>query len=354
MTKPKVSRLKDVASAAEVSVGSASRILRGDTGPFRSETIDRVLNAAKRLDWRRNLLVSGMQTGQTQTVGVLVPPRDSFWNSVLSGIHSQLAESDFLPITVWLGHSDGAPPFEDDDEKGVELINRLLDRRVQGLIAWPQIYCAYRKYFNNVVAKNTPIVVIDLYEDNLFGDSVVSADSELSAEAAEHLLQLGHRHFGCFSAERDVHSHDWSAVRERAFREAVNQVPNTSVQTVRLDITGEGYQEAEQLLSLPQRPTAIFALTDHLAAAIYKVAGQMNLKIPEELSVVGFSDLDYAAKLSPALTTIHQQPRLIGQKAADLVLSRIRETEERRTRFQLHEVGGWLEVRDSTGPPANQ
>jgi len=352
MTKQSISRLKDVASAAEVSEGAASRILRGDTNPFRAETIDRVLAAADRLGWRRNLLVSGMQTGQTRTVGVLIPPRDSFWINVLSGIHNRLAKADFLPITIWLGDLENLPHFEDDDEKGMESINRLLDRRVQALIAWPQIACTYRKYFAEVAEKNVPIVVIDLYDDHPLGDSVVTCDREAAYQVAEHLLSLGHRRFGCYSAEREMHSHNWAVMRERYFREAVARVPGTSVQTVKLDIRGDGHREVKQLLEQQQRPTAIFGLTDHLAATVYQVANKMNLRIPQDLSVVGFSDLDFAAKLCPPLTTIHQQPKAIGEKAAELVLQRIQESNspEKSTPFQLYEVEGWLIVRESTAP----
>lgn len=352
MSKSNLSRLKDVAFAADVSQGAASRILRGDTQRFKSETIDRVLSAAKTLGWRPNLLVSGMQTGQTQTVGVLVPPYDSFWINVLTGIHQRLAESDFLPITVWLGDLDTSPPFEDQDDKGIVMINRLLDRRVQALIAWPQISYAYKKYFAQIVKKNVPIVVIDLYDDQPLGDAVVTSDKKAAVEVADHLLNLGHRQFGVYSAERDIHSHDWAIVRERAFREAIEKFPGTSVQTIRLDLKGDGQQEVFELLQREQRPTAIFALSDHLAAVTYQVAQKLNLRIPEDLSVVGFGDLDFASKLSPSLTTIHQQPKQIGYQAAELVLKRIEAKNQAEIPFRRHEVDGWLVERNSTASPS--
>src|SRR3990170_6901231 len=104
-----VPRLKDVAKAANVSLAAASRILRGDKERFGEETCRRVLEASQRLGWRRNLLVNGMQTGHTRTVGVMIPPFDSFWVSVLSGIHETLAASDYLHITVWTGSLDNMP-----------------------------------------------------------------------------------------------------------------------------------------------------------------------------------------------------------------------------------------------------
>jgi LacI family transcriptional regulator len=350
VAKSTVSRLKDVARAAKVSEGAASRILRGDTGPFRAETIDRVNAAASQLGWRRNLLVSGMQTGQTQTVGVLIPPYDYFWINVLSGIHNVLSAADFLPITIWIGDLEHVPFFEDDDQKGIESINRLLDRRVQALIAWPQIACAYRKCFELVAEKNVPVVVIDLYDDQPIGDAVLTCEQSSSYLVAEHLLDLGHRNFGCFSTERENNAHHWAVMREKYFRERVAKVPGTSVQTVKRNAKDLGRDAVRRMLQQEDRPSAIFALTDHLAATVYQIAAELRIRIPEDLSVVGFSDLDFATKLSPPLTTLHQQPKVIGGKAAELVLKRINEGKNKEP-FKQVEVSGWLVKRESTAPP---
>src|SRR4029078_1141840 len=95
-------RLKDVAEKANVSLSAASRILRGERQRFGAETCDRGLEPAKQLGWRRNLLVNGMQTGRTRTVGVMIPPFDSFWVDVLAGIHIVLASAEYLHTAVSL------------------------------------------------------------------------------------------------------------------------------------------------------------------------------------------------------------------------------------------------------------
>ena len=117
MSNTSVPRLKDVAKAANVSLAAASRILRGDRERFGEETCRRVVEASQRLGWRRNLLVNGMQTGKTKTVGVMIPPYDSFWVNVLSGIHDELSAADYLPITVWTGNLEQMPHFERDDAR---------------------------------------------------------------------------------------------------------------------------------------------------------------------------------------------------------------------------------------------
>ena len=95
MPRASLPRLKDVALEANVSLSAASRILRGQGERYSEETRNRVILASQKLGWRQNLLVNGMQTGQTRTIGVMIPPYDSFWVGVLDGIHTTLAKSDY-------------------------------------------------------------------------------------------------------------------------------------------------------------------------------------------------------------------------------------------------------------------
>ncbi len=222
-----IPRLVDVAAAANVSTSAASRILRGDTERFGEDTVRRVVAVAKRLGWRQNLLVRGARSGRTKTMGVMIPPYDSFWINVLSGIHNRLAQADILPITIWLGDLDQLPQFEEGDDEGLRQINRLLDRRVDALIMWPQIASAYRKYFAEVAGRNVPVVVIDLDMDPPFGDAVLTSEERTTRIVAKHLLDLGHRRFGCIR-ERNGPSHTWSKVRAGHFQNAVGKKAGAS------------------------------------------------------------------------------------------------------------------------------
>ncbi len=181
-TSGHVPRLKDVAEAAGVSLSAASRILRGEVDRFGPETCDRVHAAAQKLGWRRNLLVSGMQTGRTKTVGVVIPPFDSFWVDVLSGVHSELATADYLPITIWVGDLHQMPHFEMDEAEGLKKISRLLDRRVDALILWPSVGAAYYGHFRELVERNVPVAVIDHeYSEDRIADSIETDEEESAA-----------------------------------------------------------------------------------------------------------------------------------------------------------------------------
>lgn len=317
-------RLKDVAAAANVSLSAASRILRGERDRFGAETCQRVLDEAQRLGWRRNLLVNGIQTGRTKTVGVMIPPYDSFWVDVLSGIHIVLATADYLPITVWVGDCQEMPHFEEGDSQGMGQISRLLDRRVDGLILWPSFAVAYYDHFRELVERRVPVVVIDHeFSKEQIADSIETDEQRSTLAVTEHLVSLGHKHVACFSS-RETAWQAWAVRRRVSFEAAVAESNDIEVSSFRLNQWGtNGLEVALEILSQEPRPTAVFSVTDHEALYIYEAAAELGLRIPEDLSVVGFADLDFAATLRPPLTTMRQQPKEIGRRSAQMILDRL-------------------------------
>ena len=353
MGKQRVPRLKDVAEAANVSVSAASKILRGDHSRFGEDTCRRVIEVSKKLGWRRNLLVSGIQTGRTHTVGVMIPPYDSFWVNVLSGIHRRLGEADYLPIAVWLGDLDHLPHFEADEQEGVRQINRLLDRRVDALIMWPSFGLAYQDHLSDLAEKNVPLVVIDHQSDEPFCDTVATNEVQATKSVAKHLLDLGHRRIACISS-RESKSQTWARERREGFERAVALQKDAQVKSWRLNRTGDdGVEVATELLRSDLKPTAVFAVTDHEAQCVYEAAITLGLSIPGDLSVVGFADLDFAASLTPPLSTVRQRPQEIGARAASLVLERLDgKLDDKQLEHATIEAD--LILRDSTGPASQE
>jgi LacI family transcriptional regulator len=350
MANSPVPRLKDVAKAANVSLAAASRILRGDRERFGEETCRRVLEASRQLGWRRNLLVSGIQTGRTQTIGVMIPPFDSFWVSVLSGIHDTLAASDYLPITVWIGSLGDMPHFEKDEAEGLRQINRLLDRRVDGLIMWPPFSLAYYHHFPEFVERRVPVAVIDHY--STVADSVETDEEQATSIVADHLLKLGHRRIACLSS-RETPSQTWAVKRRGSFEDAVRRCPDAMVKSWRLNIHGtNGREIARELLADDLHPTAVFAVSDHEAAYVHDAALEIGLAIPRDLSIVGFADLDFAATMDPPLTTMRQKPHEIGRLAAKLIMDRIDGLMPDESEPTTIKVPAELIVRESTAAPS--
>jgi LacI family transcriptional regulator len=342
-------RLKDVAELANVSLSAASRILRGDDGRFGEETCRRVREASQKLGWRRNLLVSGMQTGKTSTIGVMIPPYDSFWVSVLTGIHAKCAEADYLPITVWLGDLDHMPLFDAPEEEGLRLINRMLDRRVEGFILWPPFGMAYSHHFPELRDHTVPVVMIDHHTDEPISDTVATNEEHATRLVARHLIDLRHKRIG-FVSSPEAPSKTWAVERQNHFARAIESLSGGRLVVAR--VGPEGTDElvvVKKLLSGPDRPTAVFAATDHEAASVYRAAAELGLRVPNDLSVVGFADLDFASSMSPALTTVRQRPREIGARAATLLLERITKQASEGPYLDAR-VEADLVLRDSTAP----
>jgi LacI family transcriptional regulator len=346
-----VPRLKDVAAAANVSLSAASRILRGERERFGAETCERVLDAARQLGWRRNLLVNGMQTGRTRTVGVMIPPYDSFWVDVLAGIHMVLATADYLPITVWVGDCQEIPHFEKGEDEGFKQISRLLDRRVDGLILWPSFAVAYYDHFRELLERRVPVVVIDHeYSDDQIADSIETDEAASARTVAEHLINLGHERIACLSS-REAAWQAWSVRRRECFVQAVEDLGGFETRYWRLNPWGtDGLEVAREILSQDPRPTAVFAVTDHEALYLYDAAGELGLDIPHDVSIVGFADLDFAASLRPPLTSMRQRPREIGRRAAQRILDRL-DGDAADSPPTTIRVGADLIVRKSTARP---
>ena len=350
MSQP-IPRLKDVAEAANVSLSAASRILRGERDRFGAETCERVIAAARRLGWRKNLLVSSMQTGRTKTIGVIIPPYDSFWVGVLSGIHAALAVADYLPITVWVGDATVHPAMApQDDQEGFAQIDRLLDRRVDGLILWPRFAASYYDHFRELIERRVPVAVID-HESSAerIADSIETDEEQATHEVAEYLIRLGHTRIACVSTIEDKW-HAWAKRRRSHFEDTLRRLSLVDYEF--WQISAQAADAVEQVTDMlaSWRPSAVFAVTDHEAVVVYHAAHELGLRIPEDLSVIGFADLDFAAMLTPPLTTIRQRPKEIGRQAARLIVDRLEGliTDEATT----IRVGSEMILRGSTAPPA--
>lgn len=326
MPRASLPRLKDVASEAKVSLSAASRILRGQGNRYSEETRDRVHRAAQRLGWRQNLLVNGMQTGQTRTIGVMIPPYDSFWVGVLDGIHTTLAKSDYLPITVWPGGWRELGAFEAQKEEGFEIISRLLDRRVEGLILWPTYAVAYREHFRDLTTGAIPVGVIDhTYSTDVLTDVVEADDRKGATAVAHYLLSKGHHRIACLST-REIEAQTWAVRRREAFEAEIDRHKDAQCRSWRLNSAGDnGISVAKELLSSKFAPTAVFCVSDHEAKFIYTAAERLGLSIPADVSVVGFNDLDFSQTLQPTLTTMHLDAELMGRQVAKMVLGRLDE-----------------------------
>ena len=215
---------KRIAEEAGVSIMTVSRVLRGKEDVAEA-TRERVLEVAGKYGYRPNLLVRGIQTGKTGTIGVLLPPFPSY-DELLSGIHDELVQADHVPINIWSA-SDAVDQSIDAHE--VTQIHRLLDRRVDGVILKPVDEAVSDDYLREVWERGIPLVVVDRELPRTHADFVGTDDLEGGRIVARHLLGLGHRRLAQFLLGDSISTY---ALRCRGFGDCVAEVADAQVDTV--------------------------------------------------------------------------------------------------------------------------
>jgi LacI family transcriptional regulator len=303
--------LKQIGAAANVSIATASKILRGKDESS-AETRKRVFEAAEKLKYRPNLLVQGMQTGRTQTVGVILPGDSVYQGAIGRGIHDELVARDYVPIQLWVSHG-----VEGEAARQAELeqIHRLIDRRVDGVVLWPLDASVPERHFGELWDRNIPLVTVD--RDTSAATDHVGTDDVLGGElVAQHLLRLGHRHVAHLAGNPLSSSFN---ARRRGFVEALLSAGATC-EVVEAPTLSDALGAAKKIFAMNPRPTAIFAARDDAALRVYSAASEMGIAIGRDVSVVGYGDREYCADLYPPLTSVRQNPYEIGRAAAKLLL----------------------------------
>lgn len=307
------SNLRQIAEEADVSISTVSRVLSGHNH-VSERTRERVQAVANRLKYRPNLLVRGIQTGKTKTVGVMMSPSDPFHAEILRGVHDTLIEVDYVPLLVWPDRrNEGTGPSE------LEQIHRLVDHCVDGVILSPMEDSASDDYLHEIWERQIPLVVVDRELPYSRADFVGCDDEAIGRLAAMHLLRAGHRRLGHIAGPAYTST---GRQRQLGFEAQVATSTQASVVTLEEESFWDGLAQARAMLSKADPPTGIFAANDHLALGVYDAAAEMGLRIGLDLAVIGCGNLEFGDYLRPRLTTVDQQAYQTGCEAAKLILAR--------------------------------
>ncbi len=309
--------LKKIAEEAEVSVTTVSRVLRG-RGEISEKTRLKVQKVADEMRYRPNLAAQAMHSGRTQTVGVIIPSAGNFDIRIAFGIHDKLAEHDVVPITLWTSFK-WSRSADGGIDNAVKQIHNLIDRRVDGCILRPQLDFK-ELYINEILEREIPIVTVDRDFLGSHADFVGTDDVDGARQAAEYLLGLGHRRFVHIAGPDSVTT---GKLRREAFEQCIASAGDAQCITFVDTSFGEDENIADKIFEISPAATAVFAANDLIAKNVYHAARKRGVKIPGQLSIVGFGDLEPAEYMDPPLTTIRQQPYDIGYKAAEILLERI-------------------------------
>lgn len=301
--------IHDVARAAGVSVATVSKAVNGRYG-VAQDTVDRVLQAVERLGYESSLGASSMRSQRTGVIGVLVAGFEPFSAEILKGVSTALHEGPYDLLAYSGARLSRASGWERRSLQ--RLSGTLIDAAI---LVTPSIVD---------LTAQVPIVAVDPHTGRADVPTVESDSLRGAHEAVAYLISLGHRRIGLVGGRPDLRS---AQARAEGYRRALAaagipydptlvRVGNYQLESAR--------GAARELLSMPQRPTAVFGSNDLSAIATIEVATAMGISVPGQLSVIGFDDVPEAARLSPALSTVRQPMRRLGAAAARMVLAMLR------------------------------
>lgn len=329
--------IRDIADLAGVSIATVSRVLndRPDVAPG---TREQVLQVVREHGFSTNRGARALSSGRTGIVGLTLPlVNDAYFGPILSGASEALYEQD---MRIML-----SPTLHEHDRE-VSLVDRLTRGASDGgILILPEESTDELLHLQEI---GFPFVVVDPREPPPDGIPCVSAMHAAGAKVAtEHLLELGHRRIGAIGGAPGWYANEERAIGFRAALAAAGILPDPDLIVAGDWSIAAGERAAEQLLSLDEPPTGVFAFNDNSAIGLLNVARRRGLRVPEDISVVGFDDTFQATIVTPVLTTVRQPLAELGRLGVSLLMRLI---EGQRLDALRIELATTLVVRDSTGP----
>ena len=328
--------IKDIARAANVSHSTVSRALR-NSPLVNSETAERIKRIARESNFRVSAVGRSLATGRTNSIGVVVTTlADPFIAEVATGVQDAANARGY---SVILANSN------EDPEREMKVVQSFEERRVDGIVVMSSRVGSV--YVPVLAEMKIPMVLINSLHPGDFAYSVTIDNAGASRAATRFLIQLSHKRIGYIG---DKFGAQANAGRLSGYRLALESsgIPYRPELVVYGDSRPEGGLHAmEQLLSIPEPPTAVFCFNDMTAIGALNAAQRRGLRAPDDISIVGFDDLLIASYTLPPLTTVRQPKHEMGRMATEILLNLLGGSESESNRL----VKGELIVRESTAPP---
>jgi len=325
--------IHDVAEAAGVSVSTVSRVLN-DKDDVAADTYEKVQNVIQTMGYTSSLAARGMRSRRTNVIGLVMPDVASPYSvAVLKGVNRGILKYDY-DLIVYTNGDVAKYATADRERHYVTLLNGTI---TDGVIVVTPVATN--------IPTHAPLVAIDPNNISPECAAIIATNREGALAAVNHLIELGHRRIGFITGRIDLIS---GSRRFLGYKDALYTagIP-LDEKLIRIgDYTTEtAVGCAYELLTLADPPTAIFASNDMSAMGVYQTAKEIGLRIPEDLSVIGFDNLKESFYLKPALTTIDQFIKDMGTQAIEMIVKLVNgETLE----DPLRKIQTKLVVRDST------
>jgi LacI family transcriptional regulator len=330
--------IKELASELELSVSTISKALN-DSYEISEETKRRVLEAAARLNYVPNPYASSLRGRRSKNIGVVIPEvADSFFSLAINGIESVAKEKGYH-VLICLTHES----FENERT----ILKEFKGGRVDGVLLSVSRETSQCDHINDLIANDLPVVFFDRACDDVETAKITTDDFESSYIATRHLIQKDCKKIAFLNISNSLSiSNKRLEGYLQALADAQIAVDNKHI-VLCTNNTEQNFKLIKKLLQQKNRPTGIVASVEKLTTPVYMATKALGLKMPDNLKVVCFSNLETAAILNPSLTTITQPAFEIGKMAAKILFSALAHKNPNfiKENFIIPSV---LEVREST------
>lgn len=336
--KSKIPTLKEIAEKLQLSISTVSRALN-DHQDISETTKKRVKQLASDLNYIPNIFAKGFRAHKTNIIGVIVPDITHYFTTTL--IRGIVEEASLHGYRVIISESNN------DVDKQTEMLNTMIQFGVDGVLM--SISKMTRDISSILKLMNTlPLILFDKASNKIPCTQVVINEEEAAYNVVEHLINIGKKRIAIIKeSEFSYNSEKRFEGYLRALKEHNLPIDEKIILSVDDISMIQGKRMTNVLMSLKQKPDAIFAITDNAAIGVIKTLKKLNVKIPEEIAVVGFSNSLNSTIIEPKLTTVDQPGQKIGATAVKYLIEEINNPNDTHMNKTI-EIRSNLIIRNST------
>ncbi len=309
--KKKRTSITDIANALHVTPSTVSRALNGGGKVSEKKRLE-IISLAKKLGYRPNPIAKSLLDNRTHTIGLIIPEfTHHFYSCLLAGIESVTSQAGYQLLIC---------TSNEKQTQEIKSTQTLLDARVDGILATISKMNDKFEHLQEVMDSGTPLVLVDRYTEELDTPYVVSDDFNGAFSAVDHLCQSGCKNILHLKGPENLST---TFNRFMGYKEALRKHKIELKEELVLESGNKDLVEKIRFCLTNFRVDGAFAYSDYLAFEIYKVASELNIQIPEKLSVIGYADEPISSFIHPPLSTVNQQPFEMGAIGAIYLLNKI-------------------------------
>jgi LacI family transcriptional regulator len=302
--------LKELAKALNLSISTVSKAMR-DSYEISESTKKMVKEKAIELNYQANPFASSLRKQKSKTIALVIPEiANNFFTLAINGVES-IAQEKGYHVLIYLTHEDVI--------KETGIVNILQNGRVDGILISTTSNTSDAKHLEALMQKEIPLVLFDRVIDKIMTPKITTDDYNSGLRATEHLIKQGCKKVAFLSISSDL---SICNKRMNGYQDALKNIDSKINQNLLIQCNNDdnfSKNQIRKLLSRKLRPDGIFASVEKLAIMAYEVCEELGIRIPEDVKIISFSNLQTATLLNPSLTTITQPAFEMGREAASIL-----------------------------------